>query len=204
MTFLRDAARARGLHQHHADAGLSLARAGRRSPCAIERLIDKAARELGFDRVELRRKNLIGAKRMPYSNAVGARTTAAPTKPTWIWRWRSRIGQGFTSAQARRRARGKLLGLGLCQLCGILDRLTAGARGHHRAAGGRRCRDRHAAGRPGPRDELRAGGRRPDGLPFETGEDRHRRHRRVTAGGGSHSGRSMRHAATVIAKARPI
>jgi carbon-monoxide dehydrogenase large subunit len=29
---------------------------------AIERLIDKAARELGLDRIELRRKNLVGPK----------------------------------------------------------------------------------------------------------------------------------------------
>src|SRR3984893_18415599 len=40
---------------------------------AIERLIDTAARELGFDRVALRRQNLIGPQMMPYGNAVGAR-----------------------------------------------------------------------------------------------------------------------------------
>jgi carbon-monoxide dehydrogenase large subunit len=40
---------------------------------AIERLIDTAARERGFDRVELRRKNLIDRQMMPYGNAVGAK-----------------------------------------------------------------------------------------------------------------------------------
>ena len=40
---------------------------------AIERLTDKAASELGFDRAALRRKNLIGPPVMPYANAVGAR-----------------------------------------------------------------------------------------------------------------------------------
>ena len=36
----------------------------------IERLIDDAARELGLDRVELRRKNLIPPSAMPYRNAA--------------------------------------------------------------------------------------------------------------------------------------
>src|SRR5205823_1783702 len=39
---------------------------------AIERLIDEAARKLGFDRVALRRQNLIGTQVMPSGNAVGA------------------------------------------------------------------------------------------------------------------------------------
>jgi carbon-monoxide dehydrogenase large subunit len=37
----------------------------------IERLIDDAARELGLDRVELRRRNLISSAKMPYKTALG-------------------------------------------------------------------------------------------------------------------------------------
>ena len=37
----------------------------------IERLIDLAAEEHGFDRIELRRRNLISPEAMPYANAVG-------------------------------------------------------------------------------------------------------------------------------------
>ncbi|HEV2056405.1 MAG TPA: xanthine dehydrogenase family protein molybdopterin-binding subunit [Methylomirabilota bacterium] len=37
----------------------------------IERLIDDASRELGMDRLELRRKNLIPASAMPYKTALG-------------------------------------------------------------------------------------------------------------------------------------
>ena len=37
----------------------------------IERLIDDAARELGLDRVELRRRNLIASAKMPYKTALG-------------------------------------------------------------------------------------------------------------------------------------
>jgi carbon-monoxide dehydrogenase large subunit len=39
---------------------------------AIERLIDKAARETGFDRLELRRRNLVRPEQMPYTNSVGS------------------------------------------------------------------------------------------------------------------------------------
>jgi carbon-monoxide dehydrogenase large subunit len=41
------------------------------STFVIERLIDDAARELGVDRVELRRKNLIDPAAMPYKTALG-------------------------------------------------------------------------------------------------------------------------------------
>ena len=37
----------------------------------VERLIDKAARETGIDRVTLRRRNLVPANAMPWTNAVG-------------------------------------------------------------------------------------------------------------------------------------
>ncbi|MBV9260968.1 MAG: xanthine dehydrogenase family protein molybdopterin-binding subunit [Pseudolabrys sp.] len=37
----------------------------------VERLIDTAAREMGIDRIELRRRNLIRAKEMPYDAASG-------------------------------------------------------------------------------------------------------------------------------------
>src|SRR5207245_4849148 len=38
---------------------------------AIERLIDTAAAQLGVDRIELRRKNLVRPEAMPYRNAAG-------------------------------------------------------------------------------------------------------------------------------------
>ena len=40
---------------------------------ALERLIDIACQELGFDRIELRRKNLIAPDAMPYRNAMDTR-----------------------------------------------------------------------------------------------------------------------------------
>jgi carbon-monoxide dehydrogenase large subunit len=46
--------------------------AGRPEACyVLERLADKAARELGIDRAEIRRRNLIPASAMPYKSPVG-------------------------------------------------------------------------------------------------------------------------------------
>src|SRR3546814_18267205 len=39
---------------------------------AIERLVEIAARELGIDSIELRRRNLIPPAAMPYTHAVGS------------------------------------------------------------------------------------------------------------------------------------
>jgi len=38
---------------------------------AIERLIDIAARQFGFDRIGLRRRNLISSRAQPYANPAG-------------------------------------------------------------------------------------------------------------------------------------
>jgi carbon-monoxide dehydrogenase large subunit len=46
--------------------------AGRPEACyVLERLADKAARELGLDRAEIRRRNLIPASAMPYATPIG-------------------------------------------------------------------------------------------------------------------------------------
>jgi len=46
--------------------------AGRPEACyVLERLVDKAARELGIDRAEIRRRNLITRSAMPYKSPVG-------------------------------------------------------------------------------------------------------------------------------------
>ncbi len=47
---------------------------------AIERLIDIAAQRLGFDRIALRRMNLIPPSAMPYRNAVGMKLRQRPLR----------------------------------------------------------------------------------------------------------------------------
>ena len=129
---------------------------------AIERLIDNAAAELGFDRVKLRRKNLIKPKAMPYRNAVGMLYDSGRYEENMDWAMDIADWKGFASAQARGEEARQAARPRARQLCGILDRRAEGADAASRAAGGPcRCRDRHAAERAGARDELRAGRFRP-------------------------------------------
>ena len=88
--------------------------------------------------------------------------------------WKGFAQRKREAAEARQAARPRPR-----QLRRVLDRRAEGAGAHHGAARRpRRCRDRHAAERAGPRDELRAGGLRPDRRAGREGEDHPRRHRR--------------------------
>jgi aerobic carbon-monoxide dehydrogenase large subunit len=80
----------------------------------IERLIDKAAQEHGFDRVALRRRNLIPPSAFPYTNAQGVAYDngaycAAMDRALTLSDWK-----GFPRRRARARKRGLLAGIGLC------------------------------------------------------------------------------------------
>src|SRR5438128_10544621 len=79
----------------------------------IERLINDAARELGFDPVELRTKNLIPASAMPYKTALNlnydcgdfpANQQEALAQADWA---------GFPARRDEAKARGKLRGIGI-------------------------------------------------------------------------------------------
>jgi aerobic carbon-monoxide dehydrogenase large subunit len=79
----------------------------------IERLIDLAAREHGFDRIELRRRNLIPDSSLPYPNALGitydgGAYEAAMDKALSLADW-----QGFSGRREGARRRGKRRGIGL-------------------------------------------------------------------------------------------
>ena len=171
---------------------------------AIERLTDKAASELGFDRAALRRKNLIGPPVMPYANAVGARYDSGEYESNMDLATRNADWDGFAVRRREAEARGRLLGLGLANYV------------------------ESSIGAPRERTEITvtpAGrvvvviGTQPNGqghetsfaqvvsdllaVPVEnidliTGDTDV-----VSLGGGSHSGRSMRHAATLFAMAAP-
>ena len=171
---------------------------------AIERLIDKAARELGFDRVELRRMTLIGPQMMPYGNAVGARYDSGEYEANMDLAMRIADWNGFAARRQEARARGRLLGLGLANYV-------------ESSIGAPRERTEITV-TPAGRVEVVIG-TQPNGqghetsfaqvvsallrVPVEaidliTGDTDV-----VSLGGGSHSGRSMRHAATLFAKAAP-
>jgi len=80
----------------------------------IERLIDKAAQEHGFDRVALRRRNLIPPSAFPYKNPQGitydnGTYRAVMDQAMELGDWR-----GFKKRRAAARRRKRLRGIGLC------------------------------------------------------------------------------------------
>ena len=80
---------------------------------AIERLIDIAAAQLGFDRVELRRKNLVRPQAMPYRNAVGMTYDSGTYEANMDLAMRIADWNGFEERRREAAKRGRLLGRGL-------------------------------------------------------------------------------------------
>jgi carbon-monoxide dehydrogenase large subunit len=79
----------------------------------IERLFDEAARKLGLDPAEIRRRNLIDPARMPYTNAMGqvydsGKFGAIVDQGLALADW-----DGFAAREAASRAAGRLRGRGL-------------------------------------------------------------------------------------------
>src|SRR5258708_29185261 len=80
---------------------------------ALERLVDTAAKELGLDRIELRRKNLVRPEAMPYRNAVGMNYDSGTYEANMDTAMRIADWSGFEARREAAAARGKLLGPGL-------------------------------------------------------------------------------------------
>jgi carbon-monoxide dehydrogenase large subunit len=96
----------------------------------LERLVDVAAREMGIDRVEIRRKNFI--TNFPYQTPVALEYdagdyVAALDKALDLADWK-----GFEARRAEAKKRGRLRGIGLStfvEACGIAPSAVAGALG---------------------------------------------------------------------------
>jgi aerobic carbon-monoxide dehydrogenase large subunit len=78
----------------------------------IERLIDEAARQCGFDRAELRRRNLVPAAAMPMTNAVGNRIDSGAFPETFERALAAADAAGFAARRRDSAAKGQLRGLG--------------------------------------------------------------------------------------------
>jgi aerobic carbon-monoxide dehydrogenase large subunit len=171
---------------------------------AIERLIDIAATELGIDRIELRRRNLIEPQAMPYRNAVGMIYDSGRYAEHMDWAMQIADWNGFEQRRRAAAKRGKLLGRGLAN--------------YVESSIGAPNEQARIAVRPHGRIDVVIG-TQPSGQGHETsfaqvvsdllcipvasvniilGDTDV-----VKVGGGSHSGRSMRHAATLFSKAVP-
>ncbi|MCC6620401.1 MAG: xanthine dehydrogenase family protein molybdopterin-binding subunit [Deltaproteobacteria bacterium] len=107
--------------------------AGRPEACyLIERVVDHAARQLGMDPVEIRRKNFIPTTAFPYQTPVALvydvgdyHTTLEVALDKSDWR-------GFPARRAEAAARGKLRGIGIStyiEACGIAPSAVVGSLG---------------------------------------------------------------------------
>jgi carbon-monoxide dehydrogenase large subunit len=168
----------------------------------IERLIDLAAAQCGFDRIALRRRNLIAPNAMPYTNGVGITydngeyeqgMDAALALADW---------QGFAARKAQSRARGMLRGIGFAN--------------YIEATSGFPRERAEVTVAPEGRVELVLGTMDSGqghstafaqlltewlGVPFDSVDFVAHDTDRVAAGGGSHSARSMRIASLAIGTA---
>ena len=166
---------------------------------AIERLVDKAARELGFDRLELRRKNLVRPEQMPYQNAVGSIYDSGEYEKNMDRVLALGDFAGFPARRAEAKSRGKLLGLGFANYVEssigspkeradliVRSSLIEVVIGTQPAGQGHETSFAQVTA-----DLL--------GVPFEQVKITLGDTDIVSAGGGTHSGRSMRHASAVIA-----
>ncbi|HWG06247.1 MAG TPA: xanthine dehydrogenase family protein molybdopterin-binding subunit [Beijerinckiaceae bacterium] len=169
---------------------------------AIERLIDMAAEQLGFDRIDLRRRNFVAPEAMPYVNAVGAVYDSGTYETNMDQAMKLARWDEIDARRGDAKKRGKLYGVGLANYV------------------------ESSIGSPRERAEIKV---RPEGIielvigTQPSGQGHETSFAQVAAdmlgvgvqevkivlgdtdivsvGGGSHSGRSMRHAGTVIAMA---
>ncbi len=171
---------------------------------AIERLIDMAAAKLGFERIELRRKNLIRAEQMPYTNAVGSTYDSATFEANMDLGMKIADWDGYEQRHAEAAKRGKLRGLGFAN--------------YIESSTGSPIERAEITVTPVGRVEVVLG-TQPSGqshetsfaqvaadllcVPIESVDVILGDTDIVKEGGGSHSGRSMRHAATVLSLAAP-
>ena len=92
---------------------------------AIEHVIDRAAREIGIDRVELRRRNLIPPEAMPFRTGLGYRYDCGEFERNMDEALAAIDIEGFASRRAVSEAGGRLRGLGIAntieQSAGVSD-----------------------------------------------------------------------------------
>ena len=171
----------------------------------IERLVDKAAREHGFDPVELRRRNFIPPNAFPYTNGVGITYDNGEYEMGMDAALRLAAWEDFPRRRAESKVRGKLRGIGIAN--------------YIEGAGGAPRERAEVTIEPSGRVELVLGTMNSGqghetsfaqllhewlGVPFESVDYVAHDTNRVKAGGGSHSGRSMRIASLAISEASDV
>ncbi|HEX4194763.1 MAG TPA: xanthine dehydrogenase family protein molybdopterin-binding subunit, partial [Stellaceae bacterium] len=168
----------------------------------IERLVDLAAQQCGFDPVELRRKNFIRPNAFPYTNGSGITYDNGEYELGLDTALRLADYKGFAARKAESKKHGKLRGIGISN--------------YIEGAGGAPRERAEVTVSPQGRVELVLGTMNSGqghetsfpqlicewlGVPFNTIDYVAHDTDRVSAGGGSHSGRSMRIASLAIGEA---
>jgi carbon-monoxide dehydrogenase large subunit len=98
----------------------------------LERVIDKAAREMGIDPIEMRRKNFIQPDQFPYQTPVAVQYDTGNYDATLDKLLEISDFAGFEARRAESAAKGKLRGWGLStwiEACGIAPSRLVGALG---------------------------------------------------------------------------
>jgi aerobic carbon-monoxide dehydrogenase large subunit len=107
--------------------------AGRPEACfVLERIVDKAARELGVDPAELRRRNYVPKDAYPYQTPVALAYDSGDYFATLDLALKGADYAGFAARREAAAKRGKLRGIGLCsyiEACGVAPSAVAGALG---------------------------------------------------------------------------
>lgn len=171
----------------------------------IERLMDLSAHEMGIDRIELRRRNLVRPDELPYRNPIGCAYDSGEYERAMDEALRLSDWAGFPARKAEAAKRGMLCGIGL----GNYIEITMGAPREWSSV----------TVRPDGVVEVLVGtlssGQAHEttyaqcvsewlGVAFEQIRIIERDTDIIPVGGGSHSGRSMRMAGFVMGKASDV
>ena len=98
----------------------------------LERLVDKAAREMKMDRLEIRRKNFIPKDAFPYQTPVALQYDSGDYFSTLDMAMKASDYAGFEKRRAEAKAKGKLRGIGVStylEACGIAPSAVVGSLG---------------------------------------------------------------------------
>lgn len=171
----------------------------------IERLMDLAAKQTGIDRIEIRRRNLIGPAELPYRNPTGITYDSGTYEKAMDEVLRLADWTGFPARRLEARQRGMLRGIGLANYIEVTmgaprewSSVTVRADGIVEVLVGTLS--------SGQAHETTYAQCVSDwlGVPFEQVHVSERDTDVIPVGGGSHSGRSMRMAGFVMGKATAV
>jgi len=168
----------------------------------IERLIDLAADEHGFDRVELRRRNLVSSEAMPFTNGVGVTYDSGDYVAAMDRALQAADWAGFEARRAEAQARGLRRGIAVANYIEVTSGIPR-ERAELRALADGTIELVVGTMSSGQGHETSFPQLAADWLdvPFERIRYICNDTERVSVGGGSHSGRSMRLASIAIDKA---